>query len=101
MKPLHGAFLLAALAAAGGCNFRLVGGVCADGFVERDGACYAEVDIGGGSPDGGAGGDDEGGSNQGGFGAQAGGGETSVGGAPAGGGGEGAGGGIDCEPLTA
>jgi hypothetical protein len=102
MKRSRHALVFAVLAAAG-CNFRLVGGVCAEGFVERDGACYAEDDVAdGGAGEGaaGAGGSDDGGSNEGGFGAQAGGGESPTGGSPAGGGGQG-GGGPDCEPLAA
>jgi hypothetical protein len=103
----HRTLLVAALLSAAGCNFRLVGGVCIDGFVERDGACVLEADVvggdgpgegasdAGGGDDGGAGGD-----NEGGFGAQAGG---SVGGAPTtGGSGPGTGGGgPDCGPLAA
>ena len=105
MKHARQALLLSAFVAAAGCNFRLVGGVCADGFVEREGACYAEDEIGGGSAD--AGGSETGGNggqgahNEGGFGAHASGGGNPTGGAPTVGGGEGTGGGLDCGPLAA
>lgn len=94
--------LLALCGALAACNFRLVGGVCIDGFVERDGACYAENEAGAaGEGASNGGGSDEGGGPHGGSGGHGAGGSSPAGGASAGGGGQGAGGGMDCGELTA